>query len=264
MQGTRRLLLRGAGLLAAAPIAGPALLASKPATAQDLPRLVARVRPSIVAVGSFNRLRSPQFRFRGTGFAIGDGNTIATCAHVLPELDPSTQEQLALAVPMDGGARIHTLSPVATNLETDLAVLRFTGPPLPALELAEPAEAAEGADVVLIGFPLGARLGLYPATHRGVIAAIAPMVLPGQRAAALDPKAVQRLRGEPVVVLQLDITAYPGNSGSPLIDARSGRVLGVVSMVTVKGARENAISAPSGISYALPVRHLVALASPER
>jgi S1-C subfamily serine protease len=60
----------------------------------------------------------------------------------------------------------------ATDRETDLAVLRFEGPPLPALQLAEPDAALEGVEVVLIGFPIGAALGLFPATHRGLVAAI--------------------------------------------------------------------------------------------
>ena len=35
-------------------------------------------------------------------------------------------------------------------------------------------------------------------------------------------------------VYQLDATAYPGNSGSPLLDADSGKVLGVINSVFVK------------------------------
>lgn len=257
MRPVRRLLLRGAAATCAAPL----LTAARASVAAEaLPALVARARRSIVAIGSLDRLRSPPFRFHGTGFVVGDGNTIVTCAHVVPAPPQGGNEQPAMAVPGDGSARAFPVTVQAGSPETDLAVLRFQGPPLPALELAEPDAAAEGLDVALIGFPIGAVLGLYPATHRGVIAAIVPMALPGTRAAGLDAGAVQRLRNPPIEVLQLDATAYPGNSGSPLIDARDGRVLGVVSMVTVKGSRENALSAPSGISYAVPVRHLLALA----
>jgi serine protease Do len=45
---------------------------------------VERIKPSIVAVGTLQALRQPQFRFSGTGFAVGDGTLIATNAHVLP------------------------------------------------------------------------------------------------------------------------------------------------------------------------------------
>jgi S1-C subfamily serine protease len=57
-------------------------------------------------------------------------------------------------------------------------------------------------------------------------------------------------------VFQLDATAYPGNSGGPLFDPRSGAVFGVISMVLVKGTRESALSQPSGITYAIPSRYV--------
>ena len=61
------------------------------------------------------------------------------------------------------------------------------------------------------------------------------------------------------MVLQLDATAYPGNSGGPLLDADTGQVLGILNMVLVKASRESALSQPTGISYAIPVEHLRAL-----
>ena len=49
-------------------------------------------------------------------------------------------------------------------------------------------------------------------------------------------------------VLQLDATAYPGNSGSPVYDQSTGQVLGVINSVLVKANKEAAIDKPSGIS----------------
>jgi S1-C subfamily serine protease len=60
-------------------------------------------------------------------------------------------------------------------------------------------------------------------------------------------------------VLQLDATAYPGNSGSPVYDPESGEVLGIINMVFVKGTKEAALTQPSGITYAIPAKHLQAL-----
>ena len=60
-------------------------------------------------------------------------------------------------------------------------------------------------------------------------------------------------------IYQLDGTAYPGNSGGPLLDPDTGLVLGLLNMTLVKTSRENLLSQPSGISYAIPVLHLRAL-----
>lgn len=60
-------------------------------------------------------------------------------------------------------------------------------------------------------------------------------------------------------VFQLDATAYPGNSGSPLYDPQTAEVIGVVNMVFVKGSKEAALSQPSGITYANPAVHVQAL-----
>ena len=60
-------------------------------------------------------------------------------------------------------------------------------------------------------------------------------------------------------MFQLDATAYPGNSGSPLYDPATGEVIGIVNMVFVKGTKESALTQPSGITYAIPSRYLIEL-----
>ena len=70
---------------------------------------------------------------------------------------------------------------------------------------------------------------------------------------------MHRLASGSFPVFQLDATAYPGNSGSPIYDPATGDVLGVVNMVLVKSTKESALSQPSGITYAVPARHLEAL-----
>ena len=60
-------------------------------------------------------------------------------------------------------------------------------------------------------------------------------------------------------MFQLDATAYPGNSGSPVYDPDTGEVIGVVNMVFVKSTKEAALTQPSGITYAIPSRYLVEL-----
>ena len=72
----------------------------------------------------------------------------------------------------------------------------------------------------------------------------------------MNAKVISRLKTGSFEVYQLDGTAYPGNSGGPLFEPDQGEVIGVINMVFVKGTKESALSQPSGISYAIPVRYL--------
>jgi S1-C subfamily serine protease len=153
---------------------------------------------------------------------------------------------------------------VATETGYDLALLRFEGAPLPALQLGDSERVREGETYLLTGFPIGAVLGLVPVTHQAMIAALTPIVMPAARADQLDARAVRRIVAGSFSVFQLDGTAYPGNSGSPVYHPQTGAVVGIVNSVFVKGTRESALSAPSGITYAIPVQKLVELLAKHR
>jgi S1-C subfamily serine protease len=203
----------------------------------------------------------PPFQFRATGFAVDDGSLVATNAHALPGvLDSEHRETLVVVVPAaDRQSQVREAREVAVDVGSDLALLRIKGPPLPALKLGGLEGVREGQNILFTGFPIGGVLGVIPATHRGMVAAITPIVIPPAAAANLDPRVLQQLTKGSFPVLQLDATAYPGNSGSPVYDAESGDVLGIVNMVFVKGAKEAALTQPSGITYAIPASHLQAL-----
>ena len=224
---------------------------------------IERVKPSVVAVGTYERTRTPQFQFLGTGFAVGDGTLIATNSHVLPKLlDPGRQEILAIMIPAppkDGKEPGREAKQITVDPASDLALLKVQGPPLPALKIGDSDAAKEGQEVLFTGFPIGAVLGPYPATHRGIISAITPIAIAQARAGDLDAQTVRRLSSGAFPVFQLDATAYPGNSGSPVYDPATGEVLAIVNMVFVKGTKEAALTQPSGITYAVPASRLQAL-----
>lgn len=229
---------------------------------------IERAKAAVVAVGTFQRTRTPQFRFTGTGFAVADGTLIATNAHVIPAVvgggaEPETLAALLPGVSADP-ARIVEVERVSTDAQHDLALLRLKAVKLVAMPLRENDNASEGDTLLFTGFPIGAVLGPFAATHRAMIAAITPIALPPPSAGKLDANVVRQLQRGAFTVYQLDGTAYPGNSGSPLYDAASGEVIGVVNMVFVKGLKENALTNPSGITYAIPVRHLRALLAAPR
>jgi S1-C subfamily serine protease len=246
-----------AGLALAAAI----LSGAPPAGAQQVTATIERVKPSIVGVGTFQKTRAPAFRFLGTGFAVGDGATIVTNAHVLPQsIDAEKGEALMVLVP--GAGREAQLRPATRSADDpahDLALVRIPGPPLPALAIRDSAGVREGESVLFTGYPIGAVLGPFPATHRGMISAITPIAIPAAHSSQLKPDLVRRLSSGPFPVFQLDATAYPGNSGSPVYDPATGEVIGVVNMVLVKGTKESALERPSGITYAIPSRYLIEL-----
>ncbi len=253
----RRRLLRLAGAL---PLltAGAAFSSAAGAADGRLEDLIVAAKPSVVAIGVFNPTGNPRFAFRGSGFAVGSGNLVVTNLHVLPEVIPAggSAGSLVVVVPRGGnvdrsGGRAATV--LATDREHDLALLSFDGPPLPPLELAE-APAREGASIAIIGFPIGGALGFSPVTHRGIVSSITGIVLPAPTSQSLSSQAINRVRQGSFDIYQLDATAYPGNSGGPVLEVASGKVIAVINMVLVKGSRENALSHPSGISYAIPVR----------
>lgn len=226
-----------------------------PAGAADLPQTVATVKRSVVGVGTFLKTRSPAVRFVGTGFVVGDGLNVITNAHVVPELDLEKLETMGIVVAVGDGFEFRPAVLEGKDREHDLAHLSISGKPLPALALGEGANIAEGMELAFTGFPLGMVLGLHPVTHRALLSAITPIVLPSLNSNKLGAGAIVALQRARFPIYQLDATAYPGNSGSPVYDPQTGVVVGIINMVFVKGLKESAITNPSGITYAVPVSY---------
>lgn len=239
-------------ILLLSPLARPAH------AAEALPDLIDRVKPSIVVVGTFQKTRSPAFIMRGSGFVVGNGNQVVTNVHVVPELlDTGNGESLAIQLVSGfAGPQLRMAKSEVLDDIHDLALLKFEGEGLPPLSLNSGANAREGQSVAFIGFPIGSVLGLSPVTHRGIISAVTPIVLPSPTAQQLNEKMIRRIKTGSFPVYQLDATAYPGNSGGPLFELDKGEVIGVINMVFVKGTKESALSQPSGISFAMPSQYL--------
>lgn len=225
---------------------------------------VATTRQSVVAVGTYSATDAPRFGFRGTGFVVGDGTLLVTNHHVLPSAEAQAagpaQRSLAVLVPNPGGEPVlRQARLVHSDRNHDLALLRIEGSPLPPLTLGPPELAPQGTSIALIGFPIGGVFGFAPVVHRGIVSAVSRVALPASGSGQLTPATVARLREGPFEIYQLDATAYPGNSGGPLIEADSGRVIGVINMVLVRSTRESALTNPTGITYAIPVRRVLDL-----
>jgi S1-C subfamily serine protease len=225
--------------------------------AADLPRTIAAVKPSVVGVGTYQRTRTPAIRFAATGFAVGDGLSVITNAHSIPALlDSEKMEVLGVVIKNGKEIAFRPAQLAGMDREHDLAHLRLSGAPLAPLTLGDSAKAVEGMDFAFTGFPLSMALGMHHATHRATLASITPVAMPALNSSNLNPRVLSQLQKTPFAIFQLDATAYPGNSGSPLYDPETGVVYGILNMVLVKGLKETAITAPSGISYAIPSSYI--------
>ena len=220
----------------------------------DVADTLATIKPGVVGVGSFNPTRSPRANLMGTGFVVGDGRYVVSCSHIFTGiLDSEKNETWAVLTGRDRQVTVRTANIVLRDKDRDLVLLRIEGEPLPTLKLAQTDMVREGWQLYFTGYPIGSILGLNPSTHRAGLAAVVPIYTPVPNASQLNPRTLKQAQ-TPYEIYELDAIAYPGNSGSPVWHPETGEVVGVVNSVFVKGAKETALTAPSGISYAIPVK----------
>lgn len=232
----------------------------------DLAEQTAKASPAVVGIMRFDNNSAVPAQLVGTGFVIYNGRHVITNAHVLRPADKKKTAKAAFfaLVHQQGKAAVGVkartqrlrLQLVDIAEAYDLALLTFqdktvTRPALPIIGTPELAPA--GRAVFSIGFPIGGVLGPFPAVSAGIISAVTPSLSPQLRASQLDAAFLRQPR---FPLYQLDMTAYPGQSGSPLISALSGEVIGVVNATKVKDNKERAITDPSGISFAITAQEL--------
>ncbi len=223
----------------------------------DVADTLAAIKPGVVGVGVYQPTGSPRANLMGTGFAVHDGRYVVSCAHIFETpLDTEKKATHAVFLGRDRQMTVRAATIVALDKTRDLALLKLEGgDPIPPLKLGDSTRAREGWQLYFTGYPIGSVLGLNPSTHRAGLAAIIPIFTPVQHASQLNARALRQAK-DAYEVFELDAIAYPGNSGSPVWHPDTGEVLGVVNSVYVKGAKEAALSAPSGISYAIPARYV--------
>jgi serine protease Do len=215
---------------------------------------VAAVRPSIAAIGSYYFKDKPTVQYVGTGFVIGDGRSVVTNAHVVDSLKSRDRiKYLRVFFPDERAVDGRQATVWAYDAMHDVCILRFEGSAVAALQLEHTRQPAQGLSVGILGYPIGLHLGLVPAAHRGVVAAVVPAVLPLPKGARMTPQLAEAIR-DPYNLYQLDLVVYPGNSGSPVFDVRGSGVLGIINKTLAAQTREHLLDRPSGIGYAVPAR----------
>ncbi|WP_236547190.1 S1 family peptidase [Alteromonas sp. KUL150] len=220
--------------------------------------VVESVTKSTVAIALDAPYKHASPRVLGTGFIVDDGSYAITNYHVVSEpLDPKYVENYVVLSGEGTVVKKIKAEIIKIDLKHDLALLKLDSILTP-VALSSKNMLRPGTDIAFTGFPIGAILGIYPATHRGYVSAITPDAIPAMNSQQLNLKMMERLDSVSLIY-QLDATAYPGNSGSPMYEPRTGEVIGVINKVLVKDTKESALSSPTGISYAIPVKFVIKL-----
>jgi serine protease Do len=224
---------------------------------------ISRVKTSIVGIGVYNPLSAPRYQLLGTGFAVQSTSSnityIATNHHVVngPSYSPDKAE-ISVHVGEGKNAKFYRAKLIKQDERSDVAIISIEAE-LPTLNLANDNQTVRaGTDILIAGLPIGSVLGLYKSVHRGMVAAYVPMAIPQNNSSQLSIELIRQLRN-PLFVYQLDATAYPGNSGSPIVNSHTGEVIAILNSVLVKKTKEHLLSDPSGISYAIPAQYIRAL-----
>ena len=168
----------------------------------------------------------------GSGFIINSDGYVATCEHVI-------RGAKKLFVKVNGKnkkKKVFKATVIKANEETDTAIIKIeNAPKLPFVELDDREETEIGEDVVIYGYPLGSRLNddvfnLNISFAKGNVSSN------------------QVKNG--IKKTMLDISAKHGNSGSPLISCKTGKVVG-----TLKGIVPGQ-EAWEEVNYMMPVCYL--------
>src|SRR5437762_9653626 len=175
--------------------------------AQDeLPELVRRIKPSAVAVETFDA--KGEKLSRGSGFFI-DKDRIVTNRHVI---DGAYRAEVHLS----SGSNFPVKNVLAVDAEADIALLKVEPPPslVRALSL-ERTSPQEGESVVVIGNPFG----LEGSVTNGIVSAVRDIPGFGR-------------------IIQITAPISPGSSGSPVVNMR-GQVIGVATLQITGGQSVN-------------------------
>ena len=178
-----------------------------PHTVQDaLPELVRRIKPSAVAIETFDAHSAKLSR--GSGFFI-DVDRVVTNRHVI-------EGAFRAEVHSSAGSIYLVKGVLAVDAEGDIAVLKVEAPanqvrPL-ALDRTSP---QEGESVVVIGNPFG----LEGSVTNGIVSAVRDIPTFGR-------------------IIQITAPISPGSSGSPVVNMQ-GQVIGVATLQITGGQSVN-------------------------
>lgn len=197
-------------------------------TKTSLAKKIKNVRQSIIAVGF--KPAPNKVTIIGSGFSISSKGEILSAAHLYNQVKPEHRKKLvglAMTKQEPDGLEKYAWLPLKlmkkNEKKDDMALFKIESHErtlLTPLELGNSDKVMVGQDVYFIGFPYAAKLmnegfGISLIVNKSIICNIK---VDGQ-----DPK-------HPRNFIFLDTISNPGNSGSPLLDLKTNKVIGVMAI----------------------------------
>jgi S1-C subfamily serine protease len=223
----------------------------------NLAKNIKKVSPSIIAIGF--RPEPNKITIIGSGFAISNEGRILSSAHLYNKLKPEQIDALmgmAMIKQEPNGLNHYKWFPLRLMKKedkNDIAVFQMENYKVDllhrigvGLELGDSEDVEVGEDVYFIGFPYAAVLinegfGITLVVNKGIISNI--------KRDGTDPS---RKRNWFIV----DAISNPGNSGCPLIDLKTNKVIGIMAITWRKKSKTHQdldIREPMHICAAKPI-----------
>jgi tetratricopeptide (TPR) repeat protein len=197
-----------------------------PASQDLLPELVRRIKPSAVAIETFDA-RGEKLS-RGSGFFV-ESDRIVTNRHVL-------EGAYRAEVHSSTGAVFPVKGVLAVDAEGDIALLKIDAPTTPIRPLPlDKTSPQEGESIVVIGNPLG----LEGSVTNGIVSAVRDIPTFGR-------------------IIQITAPISSGSSGSPVVNMQ-GQVIGIATLQITGGQSVN-FAIPSERISQLQVASVMSLA----
>lgn len=185
------------------------------------------VKKSIVAIGF--KLNENQITIMGSGFIFSKDGKIITAAHVYNQTKEEQRSKLMANIMVeeieDNAARYKwvPINFIDKNDADDIAIFQLTDTTemlSRGLELGDSEKVEVGQEVYFVGFPYAAQLvndgfGLTLIVNKGIVSNI-----------KRDGTVTDHKRNW----LIIDAISNPGNSGCPLIDLETGKVIGIMTI----------------------------------